>query len=58
MYELRSMLYALIGLAALSEIVLMLCGGKNEGNGPELLCGLCCAGCILSAVGMIFGMLV
>ena len=57
MYELKNVMLALIGMAALSEIVCILCGGKNDGTGPEMLCGLCCAGCILGAVETILGML-
>lgn len=57
MYEIKNMLLAIIGIAAVSEIVFILSGGKNDGTGPDMLCGLCCAGCILRALDTILGML-
>lgn len=50
------MIWLFMGMAALSEMVSIVFGGDKSAWGPEMLCGIFCAGCILGTLGEILGM--
>jgi len=54
---LRSTMLAVMAMAALSEIVYLMSGMDKENAGPWMLCGLCCAGCMLGLLSEIIGVL-
>ena len=57
MPAINSLVMSLAALAALSELMHAVCENEEFAAGADMLCGLCCAGCILAGVEKVLGIL-